>query len=268
MPSVRAVQLPNRCLAMWLACSIVWFAVCSHATAADPLPTMRTIRDAWAGRQDLVKSVRLEWRTALTYTKGSLRPDLPKGDIPATDVSFGFDSSVLLSESMMRYSSRTVRTAADGTVTPIDYVSAADGALSANMMSSEGGQASATIFPETFNTDRISGPLFPALMFLRPASKKFPLLGQPLEPVKMDTLEENVPCVVIGDNSNRYWLDPARGFVVLRWESFHPKTGWISYRADISYQPDPKLGWIPKAWSLNTFRGDNPEPKTTLRIAR
>lgn len=268
MSAFRTAWQYNRRLAMWLGCSIVLIDCLSHATAAEPPPTMRTIRDAWAARQNLLTSVCVEWRTAIRHSKTPICPqDVPRLEIPMTDLTYGFEASLLLSESMMRYAGRTLSIAADRSVTPIDYVSAADGDLSTNMMFGEGRPPLATVFREKLNTDRISGPLMPILMFLRPASKEYPLMPQTLEILHADILYDTVSCVMIGDRSNRYWLDPARSFVIIRWEAFHSKLGWPTHRANVSYKQDPKLGWVPSTWSLDTFMMGDPVPMTTTHCS-
>ena len=71
---------------------------------------------------------------------------------------------------------------------------------------------------------------------------------------------DNHRVLVMGDENRKVWVDPAKDYVPVRWAS---TSGDL--RAEISYQPDVVVGWVPHSWTIR--RSNSSETATVTRFA-
>ena len=159
----------------------------------------------------------------------------------------------------------------DGGRVPVHKRAVYDGAASAEIGTAEGSRPYGNIADgrHAYGTDELAA--FPVLLALRPLDfGEYAVRLGSAALLDGERYLGDVPCRVLEAEGEapfryRYWLDPARGYVVLRYESLI--NGRESVRQDISYENDEASGLpLPASWKT-VFFSDEGQPAYTAENA-
>lgn len=228
----------------------------AYADAEDALPSMESIRKVWIERQNLAQSVRVQWKQRVFYSAGSLdvlrNSQNQLSSHPEKDSTVEFTPALLLDGLQMRYDGKMVGAGKEPRL--LDYTWVSNDTYHASLVTHGPKELRGLILRSRHDTDAISAPLVPLLGFLRPVSPTVPPDDEKLVVDQIDTLNGDLRCIVVKDGLNRFWLDPARGFVIVKWQSFNQQSV-VVIQADIVYKRHSNLGWIPASWKVDWLRG-------------
>jgi hypothetical protein len=209
------------------------------------------INDAWQERQNEARTLQFEMRAETRMRKMESRDEFTER---TSVLALSFDAN--------KFSLRRKTIAQDGTPQLeelYDSHSTSDGRTSHNY--------SGTTSPEARGTGSIADspyPLEATLMSIRPVTLVYRPLNTELTAFDLsnctlkerDAMVDDKRCWMIVDGQTKahsglsygLWLDPARAFIPLRYQS------WIhgdnSVQIDIDYRQDEEIGWIPASWEM------------------
>jgi hypothetical protein len=233
-------------------------------------PTKDAIAAVWKARHDGLRTARFNWTETVLIAAGTKlkRPpgDQPPEELPPNDLKFKRSVMLSLNGKMLRFSQiGSAWETSLGTLVKRLYVSTFDGETSRSFYS--GDETVPRRFAvlgfdhaEARNQESNYYMLAPVLLTYRACDPDTG--GRDLAKFKIGTKKATIDvhqCVILASASpseitEELWLDPDRDFVVLRVSRSMPgkKT-----TLDISYDQDPKLGWIPSSWRWIAFGPDS-----------
>jgi hypothetical protein len=247
-----------------LSLVLVWLSPAGPPIAAEP--TKDAIAGVWRARQDRVRTARFNWNeTGLIAAETKLRRpscDQPPEALPPNDRKFKRSVMLSLNGKMLRFSQIGPEWEASlGTLVKRLYVSTFDGETSRRFYS--GDEAVPRRFapvgfdhPEARNHESNYYMLAPVLLTYRACAPDTG--GRDLAKFDIGAKKGTIDghkCILLATAKpsqivEELWLDPDRDFVVLRVARSMPGKNTT---LDISYDQDPKLGWIPSAWRWVAF---------------
>lgn len=237
----------------------------AEAAPADS-ELLTSILDTWTQRQDSLKSARCKWTEHRVYARGSvISPDMAefhglKGEaalhgLPLEESVVDVPQEIAVANEMMRCSTKALSFVDPKKIGLEDLTSSFDGRESRIMFESSVGkrEVSGSICDEMHNSEVASLLLKPLMMHLRPLDPDFAQFDQ----AKLSILDPSKPlmegtCVVIGNDRQHAWVDTRNGGIVRRSVSYL-RNGTPYHQVDISYERDPKHGWLPKRWTSQQF---------------
>ncbi len=247
-------------------------ALAVSASAQTPVPpaggpTLAQIREVWKAREEKVRSARVEMSFEQTMHKGyasfmekvSRRGQKPAADPepnPPRDIVEKGTAVVALKGGKLRYTyDRPDWDPIEKTLFQSRFADTFDGKrykhlrdpMAANEKYALAGirvvpkSESSTQFPiaALFLTVRGVHPQFNQdIDKYTPTGRMVPVSGRPCVELAMNTTGE--------DERDLLYLDAERGYVVVRMVTLID--GRPRWQLDVSYQPDPTVGWLPRAW--------------------
>jgi thiol-disulfide isomerase/thioredoxin len=239
-------------------------AIYSSANGQPPA-NIAKIREAWQARQEKIASAQFVWLDERTDHAGSL-PSLenPGKRFPETSVTNQVRNTVTV-VGPKRF--RHTRTGATWDPTPGSYIdreytTAFDGEITTSFYGKAkyGADGNLQVDPTGFVSkrpsyaDEVTRYTLPVLVNLRPLADGVASLP-PEATVLDETVQiDNTKCIVVSAAGTgrgfdrKYFLDPARGFLILRLENLHKGTAVTLI--DISYDEDARHGWLPVSWTV------------------
>jgi hypothetical protein len=280
--SEEMMMKPVPCRSLLVLISVVMLSSQSSASEADsnePVPalTKQQVLDAWKQREQRLEAAQFKWTDARIYSPGSiihpacaklydLKGNAAITGIPEERLEATIPSELWVRGKWMRYSSETPAIARDCELNWQRYCSSYDGISSRmlfvpkGVMPPERPRIRGSIRNESKNTDTRCYLLVPLQLYLKPlkSQKQFELdfrdqdemhLSQEAEPI------DGRSYPVLENSTTQLCFDPSRDFVIVRCSAYRPD-GQLSFRADISYKEDPRHGWIPSGWKIESFNPD------------
>ena len=223
--------------------------------------TADTVAAAWKAREDSVKSFRIRWEQTVTYPKGSYSQaypaDVPKGkEFPPTEHSAVESLSVEADGERFRfeYSGEVYSTVTNGW-DKLSFVALYDGKTGSRLQDipeigytrvNRSKDAPSSI--RCVETVPVCYAFRPAHPRLGPADlDKFQTTGRTLTIRGRNTIELGPRKPVPGAESF-IWVDPERGFVVVRTHQSIPNHSIAAMQYDIDYRAGPNGVWLPAGW--------------------
>jgi hypothetical protein len=244
------------------------------ATGRDTNTLVARVKAAWLQREKEIRSCRFEWIETRTTMKESLtnlgrgkgpsQENNQGGKWPSQDVVHKVVHKLSLDGEKMRYSREgTAESATAGTFYESRlYVSTFDGRESRSFYNPAGDGPSQ--YPLGFRGParqhsevETNADVRAILLAFRAANPTMGIGGEhyPWDRASADAQKADLNghrCVVFrqvsrnGSQKTTYWLDEARGFLVLR--SITAFEGHPYFQLDIDYKHDAARGWIPDRW--------------------
>jgi outer membrane lipoprotein-sorting protein len=241
------------------------------------------VRD-WKARQERVKSGRFEWTQEQTDTKGVIsywwkaipRPgnkDI-KGDIPPKDTTHTYQCSVVFEGKKLREESRIPSWDRNtNTYTVRSIIAVFDGSTSSRLQDPFPGLKwhQGDIRKEAHHIDFNNLGLQPILMTFRaltPYMRAYDVSRFEVRDTK--AVIAKIPCVELWQGNatqveDRLWVDPARGFVLVRCSQF--LQGHLAHQLDVNYKRDGEE-WVPSQWTVVFNRGGKLERFYQARVTQ
>lgn len=245
----------------------------SPSLRAAELPTLEVIENTWKAREQATQSARFAWQSKQTYAKGAfLNPKMgekmnPKGELlPSTDQTMdeAYKLCFAIDKMAFRYSGH-IWMDDQGAFSPQEYASSYDGKDS-KMFWAQGKPSypKGVLTNENKNTEVNNYHCKPILLTYRALHKtmgSIQLGGFEILPTP--GLIDDKECIILRDAPSRFggpyqrtlWLDPKRGFVVLRYATTN-SAGVQTIKVDIDYAQDRIHGAVPSSWRI-VCRDDN-----------
>jgi hypothetical protein len=246
------------------AAAVFGLIAASPAVAAD----IEDVVKAWKDREAKVTSFRFEWVNRVTLPKGRLTrnplPDTrPTTDIPPHDVVF--DAPAYLAADgrkvRMKYDYRHWDPAANRA-----YAEHNDSAFDGtnfrvkSVYDPPSYPPSGSVLVATGHRDvRLAQnqPVLAAVRGTTPGCEPFDLAA--FEPTGRTVPVNGVACAeftyqkagTVKPYKHTLYLDPARGHLLIR--STAHADGKLHRQLDVSYDADPLIGWVPRAWEHVTY---------------
>lgn len=231
--------------------------------------TKEAIVKAWKERQERIKSARFEWTERQTEMKGSLSYHWKKFDpnvretVPPTDVTFADPRELSLDGRKLRYAyTRRHWSPLKGNYERQSYVSVFNGETCALLHgpTTEHGWHQGQIRRESYHVESNNLHLQPILMAFRaltPRMRAFDIAN--FDVTGANAIIGSRPCLELSQKAtssveNRLWVDPARGFVVVR--SMTLNNGGVWHKLDIHYTLSAGRELVPDRWSIVFNRPD------------
>lgn len=87
----------------------------------------------------------------------------------------------------------------------------------------------------------------PVMIVLRPFDPQAGVFdARELRVVSQHAVIDNRPCVELSHGESTIWVDPARGFVPVRYHEM--QRGVLIRSIEVEYHSDPRAGWLPASW--------------------
>ncbi|MGC1272099.1 MAG: hypothetical protein WBC44_00220 [Planctomycetaceae bacterium] len=241
-----------------VACVVLWTVASSaQSDAADPT----AIWEAFRHRQAAAETAKVVWSKQRMIPAARMRArsqEVAPADIGDLE-SPSHRSELILAGERVRYETSVSSFRGEDNGTLVPRISAYDGERIRSLTNGDfGGDEGVTAFDEWGNVHLI-GPVFN----LRP------LHPEAFGPDPNAWLLEDRPAVVAGRPClviarrqqsgilNRVYLDPARDYVPLRYES--TVDGRLSVRADMRYERTEAPTWMPSSWTSTFYRSSTSE---------
>ncbi len=223
---------------------------------ADLTPAQ--IAQAWAEREKKVKSCRVVWSEKATYPKGSpyVAPLADPKDVPTTDLTISATCKLIIEANKSRYEYQGQRwSPKTKKLEPAADIATFDGTRSARttLQSPLIGNQQVIIQKETASPQGRLPLFLPIWLTIRPsvAQKRIPIeqFGATGRKEKINNrlrseFTRNVP-----GGREQVFIDPEGDYQVTRYVDYY--TGDKPHiKLEISYRPDPILGWVPAAWDF------------------
>jgi hypothetical protein len=145
----------------------------------------------------------------------------------------------------------------EGALEHREYVSASDGEVSKAFWPIPNklrNYPKGLIFSDKRCTDADTLDVKPLLWMYRALDPRFAFSEKSLQLSPRAGIVNGTSCAIVafvkGEQEFSIWTDPARDFVPLRFMITSSATGEVSTQCDVTYQQDPKHGWIPEAWRI------------------
>lgn len=264
------------CVVPLLAVGCLACVVAPESASSGQEPyTKEMIAKAWQERQDRTQTATFSWTEKQTDYKGAISqiwriedPSLtdiipPKHTTLTNECSLAIDGQKMkFSYTSAGWSRKTKR------YEPTSYAAVFDGdscrVLHEYGPNHEKYWPQAIIRAERTHVDARLDRLQPLLMTWRALMAGmrgfdldgFRLVGATTVIDKRTCLELQQRLPVGPEAENRLWVDPARGFVVVRYLA--TRKGIVKTKLDVRYGPDKQAGWVPKEWQIifNDPRGE------------
>ncbi|MBY0514780.1 MAG: hypothetical protein K2P78_12805 [Gemmataceae bacterium] len=254
MPLVRIRSVP------FVACAVLALAPVGDAQAQSSEQLLQEVKAGWQARQDAIKSARFTWGQKTLHAKGCWSQDPP---LPPTDVIDDGSGSLLVAGERIRLETRAlIWHQPAGEFFPRHRQVAFDGEKHVAL----DGPGVLRWHQATVNNKSRPKPdiqsleLWPLRVALRPnwSSKVFgtEILG-PFASARRVVLESRTFIELTKGRAEvqgeaRMWVDPVRGYGVVRYDSYL-RDGSLYYRIDI--RPGQRTGqWLPETWKVQLFR--------------
>jgi hypothetical protein len=173
--------------------------------------------------------------------------------VPNQPAALTASGELLLRDAWMRYSSKKVRITAEGGIAQSPYVSSFDGESSRNLLRDEDrpdAPGDGLIFGREKNRDGTCRSLFPLAVHLRPLDPAFRFANRfDWRVVDSRAMLQDTPAVHLRNGPHDVWVDPARDYSVLLWQTAG-RDGGVSMSLDLTYRRDPVIGWVPERWAI------------------
>jgi len=240
----------------------------SESAQAQPDEVIQAVEKSWKEREAKLGNVRMEWEKTITHYKGSRTDALgyktKSGEaFPLTDRILSESFVLLAKDRMMRfehdgYSFDGKKEDWGGRKTTAIY----DGKENLEYTDQPSGQFNVA-------THRTSGPpselrrsdLFAVVQSIRPASSEFAFVdlakyratGRSAKVNGRDCLELSLTAKP-GFGGSQLWVDPKRGYVIVRKQSQSPAkvAGTLTEQSDIEYREAVPGLWIASSWTTMT----------------
>jgi hypothetical protein len=238
--------------------------ICAGLPAEELRPdavdkTVATIVNVWKARQDSVRTVRFIYGGKESAAKESLSPpgrSLPKP--PEQGISFDANEGIMLDGDKMRYQIKgSIWDAEKGELVPNEKIFTFDGEESKDFWP-KGTKKADQGYINTIkhNSQVTSLHALPILMLFRPFHSSMGFFKPERYVVgPQPGVIGDRTCLILNEvpepTSTRVraiWVDPARDYVVCRYAI--STNGQTHVKLDISYQQDPKHGWVPSEWDV------------------
>lgn len=232
------------------------------APSVGGAPTVNTIFEAWEHRQESVRSLRFEIEEAATTMSGTelVGSGHPVGGWPREDRTNHHELTVVIEGEKIRverqglyWSTKLAKFA------PLHYTAVFDGMSNSNLYTGAAYTPHAKAFTNTESSFRDRRNFHYGAIVLT-----YRALSRPLGVVRKDgwSVREgtrpirDIPCMAIRKEHSdgtyeELWLDPARGFVVLRREQ--SAQGRRLGQLSIEYELDPQGLAVPTGWQCDVF---------------
>lgn len=237
---------------------VVWAALGVAGTITGQ--SVDEIKQAWQKRQDPIKTLRVSWSEVNTLPKGLIDQALPnanpKAPNPPTDLRLpgrgmvSFDEQSLRAELTRSRWSVPHRKVMETEETNVFKEGKNTALLTKSTVVTH---PSATIERRKKPADIMEYTFWPVTCFARGLSPTFaPFDLNDYELTGKRPTVAGRKCVELAHktrttNTTHFLeLDAERGFLLLRY--FTLTNERMTLRLDITYSPDPALGWVPKSW--------------------
>ena len=236
------------------ALSLVCCAQAAAESSADEID-LETVRAAWSRRAEQIRTAEFVWTVRTTRPESYGTPERRE----RAEAYFDGDG----------FEFRTVGESPDGREAV--QRTAFDGERSKALASADGAISSGETHSKPYAYGTMSLALRPVLLAVRPVGfgpGSADLSAARLLPGRREL--DDLSCVVLEDSSNepftlRYWLDPARDFSVVRYESL--VKGRPSVRQDVTFTRETDSGlYLPAEWK-SVFVTEEGELSITTRNA-
>lgn len=237
---------------------------------SDSLPTADQVAEACEQRQRRLRSAKFEWKEHRFYAKGAIldarvaklvgyKGAARTEGVPTKDVEFSDVHNVLLiNGNWMKFTTQTLNQSNPEKPFLTQYISSYDGDFSKVNISGDLTHDTGMILDESRNTDVPIDALKPVMFFIRSPSEVFGTRLTELTRRAEFGRIDGESCVVLENASSRLWVDPARGFLVLRWTGFW-RNGRTRCEIRISYKTNESDEWVPNTWTVTTFLPEGSE---------
>lgn len=231
----------------------------------DGKASIEKLVSAWTKRGEKVKSMVLELDFKKTIKAGELiSPEAPE-NVLERDFTYSGERFVWLDGEKMRdHLVHITWDAEQGTYIPLNQTYLFDGEF----------QWSLFEYPERklgfvhrskenlYRTVPDFGPLFQQYLgFTSPALILNSIEGEIARSEAVDGRQ----CMVIEQGGRKYWIDPARGWHIVRHEwALSPERGRVN--TTIDYTEDEQWGWVLKAWQVDFWRPQRLEKSTKWTV--
>jgi hypothetical protein len=220
------------------AVATVWmlFFLSSHARGQESV--VENIFSAWEKRQERIDTAAFHFTDNYTF--------IPTGR--TKPVTVRQSESLFIDASKISF--RITAPEGNGFVSP-EYHGAFDG-VTARAWTQLSSHSSGSILSKNRSGDINKFVLKPLLWWLRPTRADIGQLIMTDFVAEPPEVIDGHRCLVIRSKFNRpegskFWIDPNRGYVILRW-IVQPKG---NLRLDIRYEESTEHGWIPTSWKGN-----------------
>ena len=222
------------------------------------------VAKAWKERQDKVQSADFHITTNSYYPKGGYSDYRPPGDtenkpIPAEDIRATRREKYVLDGTRVRVETDGVQWSGRD-FRPIQQITTLDGKMKTQLEVGVNPVPRGWLAPEN-DYFEVKG------QNCRPITRCFRGVSQTMRSFMVDDLKPTGTKVAIGGriceqfiikrvagDRTELWLDPAREWVLAREVYIHP--GKTHTQLDITYEPHPVCGWIPKTWDFRHTKSD------------
>ncbi len=257
-------------------------AICTFLLQAQPAgdvtPTFQTVMAAWKDRQDRVRAFRFTWETRRTVATGGIttveeaRQGTVSGGkpirapIPPSDTVCEFSTSLTAHRDRMSYR-------VDGFGWSHDQ----HGFVKQQSTSINDGELSKSYYGPG-PVDHGKGFIYAhkrndacSLLYTTPLLITYRALDPEVQKFKADSYKllpnremlDDRPCLLLAEQADArrnihksWWVDPARDFVVVRYNAIYTANKQPAIQMTLRHRQDPKHGWAPQAWRIDTFRPD------------
>jgi hypothetical protein len=262
---------------MGRACVIALLPLLLACARADEKPDLQTIIDAWKAREQKVESFDFRWWSKRHESRDANLPGAnPIGTlkdkfVPGNPIAKPENDSIWRYRFVVDAGSRYLYEEfghdwipEKGEFVPSHSVELFDGKLLKYFYGK--GRFD---HPHVTIEENPKGPLVgrstwadPIKMVFRP----FSLASRTFDPKNLVLTNEtemidNNRVLVLGDENRTVWVDPAKDYLPVRWAS---TAG--DYRAEVTYQRDEVVGWVPHSWTIKRLRDSETATVTQFAI--
>ena len=245
----KPVTMPS----MRRACVIALLPLLLASARADDKPDLQTILDAWKAREKNVESFDFRWWSKRLESRDENRPANYPAQInwaprPENDSIWRYRFVVDSRNRYLYEQSGRDWNPESGTFVPIHYVEVSDGKLLKYFYDKGQLVYPLLIVKEDRKDLRLVRDTWadPIKMVFRPSSFALGTFDpKNLVLVNETEMIDNHRVLVLRDEKQMVWVDPANGNLPVRWTS---TSG--DYRADVAYEPDEIVGWVPHSWTI------------------
>ncbi len=240
-------------------------------------PTIESAEKSWKDRENRVRSATFSWNVRCTIAKGYISKMMsgagaarlklmgvrPGEIIPPDDYSYDIPSSFSLSGDNVRYVEIDRRwSASDHVFVTSRYESVFNGTVAKTYYPQ--GTPPATwpigfVHKEDAHADARSISLRPCLLAFRASESKLrPFDVREFQSLGGKAVIDGKPCVELrrqnGNYAERFWVDPARDYVVVR--CLETVNESLVGKMTIQYRADQGAGWVPTKWEHQSLSPD------------
>jgi hypothetical protein len=226
-------------------------------------PALDDVIAAWKAREQAVRSAQFQWKGSMTHVSSAWELDHKAAPDAQKVLSGEMVRSLILDGQQLRLSSGGPRFASmpDGHLEwgeqTYTHVLATEEEV-VHFLSKK--QLDPLVAPSNGSIHSAKGSdgasrnfeVDPILMHFRALDPKLSNIQGHLSATKRTGMVEGRRCWIIWEDGLRnteYWVDPQRAYAIVRMRTFSfSKPGQCVVDTEISYEPDPRIQWVPSSW--------------------